>query len=426
MARLIKCPRCQAQIDVTTAGGGSTVKCPDCAVQVRVPSGETGKYQKVAEPAAAASAGGGGGKRDTNFRAMTPIMRKMAGTKGHGAGSRMPTRGQVAGGSGYDRGAGAKKGNNAPLIIGGAVAGVALIVVLIVVMGNNKPPVKPNRTQQSLANDPASDNNSASNTTPEPDPPPGPGPAPVKETKPALQKVDGKYVAPAAFERGASNHLTKGAEAMKVDGAIQKDAEDMLRAGKSKELQEKDFKFFAAILNCLLADDEALARKAFEWLRDWCDYKKLSTESGKNPINIELFTSAQWRGGCFMEWSEWYGKNGDVMDPNFANRKREVAATSIDWVKFASMLKSGGKGYDDEKRPEGAVMATLKGIKARIAVENLAKLMDEQTGGEVDLMSARGINGALEYLTGQNMGPLNASTVGAVKKKWIEWAASQP
>lgn len=430
MARLIKCPRCQAQIDVTTAGGGSTVKCPDCAVQVRVPSGETGKYQKVAEPAAAASSGGGGsgGKRgDTNFRALTPIMRKMAGTKGHGAGSRMPTRGQMAGGSGYDRGAGAKKGNNAPMIIGAAVAGVALLVVLVVMLGNNKPPVKPTRTQQSLQDDPASDNSSANNTAPEPDPVPAPGPGKEKEKpKPALQRVDGKYVAPATFERGASNFMQKAAEKVTADASVLKDAEDMLRAGKVKELQEKDYKLFPGILTCLLSDDEALARKAFEWLRDWCDYKKLQTEKGTNPINIELFNSAQWRGGCFMEWSEWFGKNGDVMDPNFANRKRDVNAGSIEWERFAGMLKGGGKGYDDEKRPEGAVMATLKGIKPRIAVENLAKLMDKAEGGEVDLMAANGINGALEYLTGQSMGRINVGNLAAIKKKWLEWAASQP
>ena len=30
MARLIKCPRCQSQMDVTSVQGGATVRCTDC------------------------------------------------------------------------------------------------------------------------------------------------------------------------------------------------------------------------------------------------------------------------------------------------------------------------------------------------------------------------------------------------------------
>ncbi len=407
MARLIKCPRCQAQVDVSTNTGGATVPCPDCGVQLRVPTGQTGTHQKVAEPVAASSSG----KKDTAFRARTPIMSKMGGAKGYGApGTKMPR-----GGGGYERGGNSRQSNNLPLIIGGVVAGVALIVVLVVALGNNKPVEKPKRIEQPIAD------------APDPDPEPeNPTPAgtgePPKKPKPLLQKEDGKYVAPTSFERGAEK-FRQGSEPFKVEPSVASTVEGLLKAGNFKEVIAKDHVYFPALVNCFIADDEGLARKAFECISAWCDAKNLKTESGKNPINIELFNSAQWRGGAFAEWSDWYGKNKDAMDPSVVNGPRNVDPKMIDWARFAQNLR-GGQGYDDEKRPEGAVMATLKSIKHRIAVENLAPFIAPD--GEPDLMSSRAINAALEHLTGQKMPSITAGNVQEIKKRWLEWASKQP
>ena len=41
MAKILKCPRCQSSMDVTSVSPGSTVRCPDCGQTARVPTGAT-------------------------------------------------------------------------------------------------------------------------------------------------------------------------------------------------------------------------------------------------------------------------------------------------------------------------------------------------------------------------------------------------
>jgi hypothetical protein len=41
MAKILKCPRCQSSMDVTSVSPGSTVRCPDCGQMAKVPSGAT-------------------------------------------------------------------------------------------------------------------------------------------------------------------------------------------------------------------------------------------------------------------------------------------------------------------------------------------------------------------------------------------------
>jgi hypothetical protein len=41
MAKILKCPRCQSSMDVTSVSAGSTVRCPDCGQTAKVPSGAT-------------------------------------------------------------------------------------------------------------------------------------------------------------------------------------------------------------------------------------------------------------------------------------------------------------------------------------------------------------------------------------------------
>jgi hypothetical protein len=408
MARLIKCPRCQAQIDVTTVAGGSTVKCPDCAVQVRVPTGETGKYPKVAEPVAAAAPAKkiGGGRQ-------TDIFRRMAGAKAPGA--RGPSRSQMAaGGSGYERGANARKSNNAPLIIGGVIAAVALIVVLVVAMNSSKPKEGPKKTVNRIED-------TGSTSDPEPDPQPQPGKQPGKD-RPVLQRDDsGKYVAPPTFERGAERYAQR-AERLKVDAADQKAAEDMLRVGNLKGIQEREDKYLAGVLNSMLSDDEAVAKAAFQYLHDFCERNKLHSEqSGKNPIQMNLFNSAQYRGGDFAWWAgEWYPKNAGKLGPGEVIDRR-IDPKAANWEYYVQKLKGGAKGYDDPNRPEGAVMQTLKAMSVRSAIEGF---LSGPWWDDEDLNYARGINNALEHLTGQNMG-LTPANKAQVKDKWKDYAAKQ-
>ncbi len=58
MAKILKCPRCQGVMDVTSVSPGSTVRCPDCGQMARVPSGATAVAVKtVSAPIHAAAPG---------------------------------------------------------------------------------------------------------------------------------------------------------------------------------------------------------------------------------------------------------------------------------------------------------------------------------------------------------------------------------
>jgi len=51
MAKILKCPRCQSSMDVTSVSPGTTVRCPDCGQMARVPSGATSLAVKtISEP----------------------------------------------------------------------------------------------------------------------------------------------------------------------------------------------------------------------------------------------------------------------------------------------------------------------------------------------------------------------------------------
>jgi len=56
MAKILKCPRCQSSMDVTSVSPGSTVRCPDCGQMARVPTGATSLAVKtVSAPIPAAA-----------------------------------------------------------------------------------------------------------------------------------------------------------------------------------------------------------------------------------------------------------------------------------------------------------------------------------------------------------------------------------
>jgi len=50
MAKILKCPRCQSSMDVTSVSPGSTVRCPDCGQMAKVPSGATSLAVKTISP----------------------------------------------------------------------------------------------------------------------------------------------------------------------------------------------------------------------------------------------------------------------------------------------------------------------------------------------------------------------------------------
>jgi hypothetical protein len=55
MAKILKCPRCQQGMDVTSVSPGATVRCPDCGQMARVPTGNTSvRAKSVSAPIPAA------------------------------------------------------------------------------------------------------------------------------------------------------------------------------------------------------------------------------------------------------------------------------------------------------------------------------------------------------------------------------------
>lgn len=117
MAKLVKCPKCHTQIDVTNVPAGSTVRCGDCDSLVRIPSGNTAVVPKVA---AAATAPAPASKGDTALR-------------------RRQRRGDTEMRGRDERGGRfAKKKSGSGLAIGLAVGAVVVIGAVILVVMSNK------------------------------------------------------------------------------------------------------------------------------------------------------------------------------------------------------------------------------------------------------------------------------------------------
>ena len=53
MGRVVKCPRCQANLEVGNMAPGSSVRCTECGGMARIPSGRTGVNPAVKAPVAA-------------------------------------------------------------------------------------------------------------------------------------------------------------------------------------------------------------------------------------------------------------------------------------------------------------------------------------------------------------------------------------
>ena len=79
MAKILKCPRCQQGMDVTSVSPGATVRCPDCGQMARVPTGNTSVRAKtVSAPIPAAPAPPAARERGTRVRTRETQQRQPA------------------------------------------------------------------------------------------------------------------------------------------------------------------------------------------------------------------------------------------------------------------------------------------------------------------------------------------------------------
>jgi predicted Zn finger-like uncharacterized protein len=419
MARLIKCPRCQAQIDVTSVSGGAAVRCPDCGQMVRVPTGQTGQYPKVAaqvpQPAAAA-------RSETRVRTggrSTDLFRKMAGARAPGASGRPPSRASVdAEMRGSRRG-----GSGAGLAIGAAIGAVVLIGLLILMVTSQRSKEAEARAEKerrkaevARKNEETRRKNAEEDAAYEAALAKQNAEAAKNKPKAALQKEGGKYVAPPSFEAGALKWVKGDMPELGIDSSVNGEFEKLAAAGNVAELVQNDHKWLPYIINGFLSENEAVARGAFQAMAAVCDKHKISTESGKNPVNLELFNSAQWRGGEFMHWSDWWPRNKGELTARGGKGADVVRVVGEDparakWDEIMQALRPGG-GYDDIKRPEGFAFQKVKNMGPG-AYPYIVKYIDHE-----DIALARAAVAVLNELTNQKRPLPNEQNKAALKAEW--------
>jgi hypothetical protein len=427
MARLIKCPRCQSQIDVTSVTGGTTVRCADCGAMVRIPTGSTGVRSAVpAQAAAPAPAQGKPGGRST------ALFKKMSGTRAPG-GSKAPSRGSVDAEERRSY-APARRGGMSTAAVGGIIAGGLFVLVLIMIFANQSKQARIASDREGLkakneqikkdnerkleefrkqaAADEAEDKAIAKAEK-------------DGKKKPALQKdASGAYKAPATFEPGA-NRQVKGGASVTADPGLVKEFESLAAGGKIDDILKDPGKWFPAMLVSFLSDNESVARGAFQTIHDMCKAKNITTDSGKNPVRIDLFNSAQWRGGEYSHWSDWWEKpqNKLAMGVKDAKLEEEIRTkggggdpSKADWDKIMSQLRAGG-AFDAPDRPEGKAFEQVKGFGVA-AYPFLAKYIDNE-----DPLLGKAAVKVLNLLTGREGQVPTEANKGQVKAEWEAWIA---
>ncbi len=430
MARLIKCPRCQSQIDVTSVTGGATVRCSDCGAMVRVPTGSTGVRPAVPASApqpAAAPAARAGGKS-------TALFKKMAGTRAPG-GTRPPSRSSVEAEERGGRAPMRRGGGKSHAAMGMIIAGVLFVLVLVMIFANqskqasiaaraeekrmrNEQIKKDNERKleefrkQSEADEAAEKAEKA---------------AEKAGKKPALQKdASGAYKAPATFEPGAAR-MVKGGPSVSADPSTLKEFESLVSGGKIDVVVSDPAKWFNAMLISFLSDNETVARGAFQAIHDMCKAKNITTDSGKNPVRLDLFTSAQWRGGEHSHWSDWWEKpqNKLAMGVKDAKLEEEIRTKGgsgdpgkANWDQIMGHLRAGG-AFDDPDRPEGKAYKQVEGFGAA-AYPFIIKYIDHE-----EIAMGKAAVKLLNTLTKREGQMPTDATKGAVKAEWEAWASKQ-
>jgi DNA-directed RNA polymerase subunit RPC12/RpoP len=134
MARILKCPRCQAQIDATNLSAGSTVRCADCGAVVRISTGNTSVRTKSVNPPSAVPVA------NPAPGAKVPVV--VAAPPQQAA----PVRSRSSRGTDVRRGSPTRvirKESNTGLVIGAVVGAAVLVIVLVAVMAGKGEPKKP-------------------------------------------------------------------------------------------------------------------------------------------------------------------------------------------------------------------------------------------------------------------------------------------
>ncbi len=435
MAKLIRCPKCQSQIDVTAVPGGATVRCADCDALVRVPTGSTGVYPKVGAATAAPAAS----KGDTRTRTagggrQTDIFKKMAGARSPG-GSKAPSRSSVdaemRGGTRIR-----SKSNNTPLIAGLSIAGVVVLGVLLSLqLGNQKKSKeaaiisateknakirKQNEETMRLARErDLADEEEAKREEAAAKAAQKAGGAAIKK------KAGGGYDVPTTFEPGARKQAKGGFADIPTDPSLTKEYEAMAAAGRSADIVKDIAKWMPYVVMGMVSDTESVARGSYQALQEFCNVKGIKTESGANPVKMDFFNSSYARGQEFTFWRDWWDKPQNRVAIGAGNAKDlEEIRTSpkgsgedpekMNWDDAMKLLRAGG-GFDDPKRPEGQTFIRVKNMGPR-AYPYLIKFIEHE-----DLALAKAAVTVLNTLTNRQGTMPTEATKTQIKTEWENW-----
>ncbi len=408
MAKLIKCPKCSAHIDVTSQKANATVKCPDCAAQMRVPTGET------AEIAVSPKSGPG---------RMTPLFRKMQSTRMPGSTGRPPVRSALGMDPGV-RGAAGSRGGGAALWIGLGVGLVALIAIFAVAFMNKEETAKKDKqaaaekqrqadARASEARRKAQEDAAAEDAAAAAAAKGGPGatPAPTK----LKRDESGKYTAPEKWQAGAKT-WAKDTETLPPDEGAEQECKPLLQSGESAEVIKRPHRLLAVVVNNLLEDDERVGRNAFKILNEYCAANKITDSKGNAAIDMSLLNSAEYRGSAFTLWRDWFFKN-KYQFPDSPTPQSTRDPNKEDWEALVTKLKGGG-GFHDESRPQGVAFSIIKGY-GKAAWPKIAHFLDHE-----DIGLAQAAAAALIELTGEKKPLPNEATKAGIKKSWLDWIST--
>ncbi len=132
MAKIMKCPRCQSQIDATNVSPGSSVRCADCGAVIRISTGNTSVRTKTVNPPSAVPvANPAPGAKVPQVVSSAP----QAATSLRNRSSRDRDREGRRGGGGTRM---VRRKSNTGLVIGVSVGAAVLVIVLIAVMAGGK------------------------------------------------------------------------------------------------------------------------------------------------------------------------------------------------------------------------------------------------------------------------------------------------
>ena len=432
-----KCPKCKGVLDASGVGAGSSVRCEECCVMVRVPAG--GKTGKIAPRSRGRRrrgrggragggsggggrvGGGGGGNRPKKLVArQSQLFAKMNRSKAQQG----PPPSALVGDRG---GAASKSGMSGGVIaiIGLGVIGLIALVVVLATGGSKKP--KWDASAEEEHSDPAysEGNTGGSYSEPQPAPPPAPArPAPRAKKKPTLRKSSsGRYDIPATFEKNAGlsdqARRSKKPSELGVDAGLISQAKAKLSRGDFRSLLAEDYTYTGPVICNMLSNEESVARSAFQYMLRLCSKRGMLLQSGKNPIEMEYFNLAQWRGGGYQQWSEWFEKSrNQIADWKNAGKPGKVKIraqnpASADWDKLMRDLRVGG-GYDEMDRPEGLAFARVQAMGKK-AFPYIARYLDHQDSG-----LGSGANAVLNELTGRSV-RWHALDKHSIKKEWEAW-----